>query len=73
MGWLGKRDGETVLTGVESQVESLQEKHNCSDCYYLKYRKRSGARVCEQDQDPGPVLCGERNCEYWEPLHAPAE
>ena len=63
-----RRDGDTVLTGVEGEVERQQEKQDCTNCHFLQYRKRSGARVCEQRQDLCQVLCGERRCDYWEAI-----
>ena len=61
-----KKDGDTVLTGVEVVVEREQEIQNCTNCHFLQYQKRSGARVCIQAQDMCPVLCGDILCDFWE-------
>lgn len=60
------KDGDTVLTSVEGEVERQQELRNCTNCHFLQYRKRSGARVCTQEQDMCPVLCAKLRCDYWE-------
>ena len=44
------------LTEVESNVQREQERAKCGTCDWLIRRKRSGARVCEKGNDPGPVL-----------------
>jgi len=57
------------LTAPEKSVQHDMERRHCCSCSLLQYRSRSGARMCEiqeqHDYTPADVLAGNVICEDW--------
>jgi len=56
------------LTPAEQYAESQIKKQSCSTCEYMLRHTRSGARLCEANEDVLSVIKGLRYCESYLPV-----
>ena len=56
------------LTPTEQYAESMIRKQSCSSCENMLRHSRSGARLCEANEDVLSVIKGERYCEFYQPV-----
>ena len=53
------------LTPAEQAAESMLKKQSCGTCDYLQRHSRSGARLCEVNEDVLAVIKGDKYCEFY--------
>ena len=62
MTYLDHKDGAIQMTTIETAVEAVQDRENCTTCDNAQMVNGYGARVCCLDHDTGAVLAGEILC-----------